>query len=167
NEVKTARFTPDGKTVFVRRTLGQVVEQWDAATGQSRGPALPVSALREIPFSPDGRLTLAEGGGTVWLSDAATGERIGAPLSGGRLESAAFHPDGRAVLTGGFDGSARLWKVPAPVRGTPEQIRLWVQVITGLELEPGGAARALDPPTWEDCRQRLRMSGGPPLPSPG
>jgi hypothetical protein len=66
-------------------------------------------------------------------------------------------------LTGSYDKTARLWKVPQPLRGDPERIKLWTQVITGLEVDDLTAVHVLDAATWEQRRQRLQELGGPPL----
>jgi WD40 repeat protein len=76
----------------------------------------------------------------------------------------AFSPDGKVVLTGSWDGTARLWRVPQPLAGGPERLLLWAQVITGLKLDEQGAAHVLDAATWEQRRQRLHTLGGPPAP---
>jgi hypothetical protein len=74
-----------------------------------------------------------------------------------------FRPDGRAVLTGYHpDPLARLWDVPAPLQGTPERIKLWARVLTGMDLDDQGAMHFLDPPAWEQDRRRLAELGGPP-----
>jgi WD40 repeat protein len=74
----------------------------------------------------------------------------------------AFSPDGKTVLTGCSDMRARLWKAPRPIRGTPEQIMLETQVITGLELDSHGVVHILDANTGQQRRQRLQELGGPP-----
>jgi hypothetical protein len=79
----------------------------------------------------------------------------------------AFSPDGRSFLTSDPDfwkgeGDARLWDAPVPVEGEVERLVLWVQVLTRLELDRGGAARRLDDVTWQDRRSRLEELGGPP-----
>ncbi len=55
----------------------------------------------------------------------------------------ALSADGKTAVTtsrdeaptGSRDETARLWHVPQPIRGDPERIMLWTQVITGLEVE--------------------------------
>ncbi len=48
------------------------------------------------------------------------------------------------------------------MRGPPEQIMLWTQVITGLEVDDLTAVRVLDAATWRERRERLEKLGGPP-----
>jgi hypothetical protein len=82
----------------------------------------------------------------------------------------ALSADGKTALTGSYalssdgitDKTARIWKVPQPIRGDPERIMLWTQVITGLEVDELMAVRVLDAATWQQRRQRLQELGGPP-----
>ena len=43
--------------------------------------------------------------------------------------------------------------------GAAEQIELWIQVLTGMELEADGGVRVLDAATWQQRRLRLQDSG--------
>lgn len=75
----------------------------------------------------------------------------------------AFCPDGDRVLTGGA-GKPRLWEFPPPLEGSVDQIVLWVQVITGMELDESGAVRVLDLKEWHRRKRQLEQLGGPPMP---
>jgi len=75
----------------------------------------------------------------------------------------ALSADGKLALTGSPDKTAHLWNVPQPIRGDPERIILWIQVITGLEVDELTAVHVLDAATWQQRRQRLQEFGGPPL----
>ena len=59
---------------------------------------------------------------------------------------------------------ARLWQVPQPMRGDPERIMLWAQVLTGIEVDELTVVHVLDAATWQQRRQRLQELGGPPMP---
>jgi hypothetical protein len=94
--------------------------------------------------------------------DAATGKPLGKPLPRGAPGVCALSPDGKTLLQGGGDPTARLWRVPAPLEGDPENIRLWIEVNTGLELDAGGAVVELDAAAWRERWQRLENRGSLP-----
>jgi WD40 repeat protein/serine/threonine protein kinase len=138
---------------------------WDTTTGKQIAPAaMHEGGVRDATFSPDGQLFVTgsfDFTGRVW--DTATGRPVG-PAAAFRnwVVSVAFRPDGRAVLLGSSDGTARLLDVAPPVSGDAERIRLWVEVLTGAELE-GDALRVLDGATWQERRRRLGELGGVPM----
>ena len=73
-----------------------------------------------------------------------------------------YHPRGSHVLI-----KNRLWPVPSRgVKGSDEHIRLWTEVVTGMELDMdvGGVITVLDGPTWHSRRRQLDELGGPPMP---
>ena len=117
-------------------------------------------------FSPDGATLVTAGQeGKARLWDAETTVPIGPPwVHQDIIWAVAFRPGGREVLTGSADGTARLWQVPAPVEGELRRAVLWVQAMTGLELDGEGTVRWLDHPAWHERRQRLEEMGGPPMP---
>jgi hypothetical protein len=43
-------------------------------------------------------------------------------------------------------------------------VELWVQVVTGAEMDGSGGVRSLDAQTLEERRQELRRRGGTPVP---
>ena len=111
-----------------------VVDRWDAATGQPRGPRLSLGGpVESIAISPDGRhllmgyTTLGPSGdavgGQARLWNAATGEPAGpALLHSERVRSVAFSPDGKMILTGCDDAMARLWdRETGQHVGTPQR----------------------------------------------
>ncbi len=75
----------------------------------------------------------------------------------------AFTSD-RLVRTGTLTWTVRLWDAArAPIEGDVERITLWVQAMTGFELNAEGSLRELDGPRWRARRARLRELGGPPV----
>ena len=46
-------------------------------------------------------------------------------------------------------------------------MKLWVEVITGYELDENDVLRALDGPAWSERRARLQSLGGPPTSATG
>jgi tetratricopeptide (TPR) repeat protein len=110
-----------------------------------------------VAFSPDGRLALTGSeDDTARLWEVATGKPVGPPFQHrARVRVAAFRPDGRHVLTCGDDNRMRLWDMPHAAAGDPEQVKFWVNALTGLELDEAGGVRVLDAAIWKERRQRL------------
>ena len=97
------------------------------------------------------------------LWDAHTARPLGKPMKHQDTVSAvALSPDGKTALTGSYDKTARLWSIPSPVDGDVDRIRLRIQGLTGLELDPQGDFHVLNTETWHERRDRLERLGGPP-----
>jgi hypothetical protein len=138
-------------------TGGDRLAQLWALEGKPIGPPLVHrDAVRVVGFSPDGQTILTGSDDrTVRLWDSATGKPLGPELRhGAGVASAAFHPSGKWLLAGCRDGMARFWGVPAPVPGEAEQLRLRVEVLTGMQLDAGGAIQVLPHRDWLKRRQR-------------
>jgi WD40 repeat protein len=140
---------------------------WEAPSGQPLGaPFRAGMRVRTAAFSPDGRVVvLGSWEGVARLWDVPTRQPLAAPVGSARgpVLAAAFVEAGAQVRTAAEDKTVLRWRVPAPAPGTAERVLLWAQVISGMELEPGGAARVLDAPTWQERQGRLQQLGGPPL----
>jgi WD40 repeat protein len=119
-----------------------------------------------VAFSADGGTVVTgcdDGKARLW--DWATGVPVGPPWPHGDVVWAvACQPRGRLVLTGSADGTARLWRLPDPVEGSPERLKLWVQVSTAMELDDDGVTHWLDPDTWRARQRQLHEVGQPQLP---
>ncbi len=159
-------FSPDGR-LLLTGSMDRTARLWNTITHTAVGaPLQHQGAVWAAAFSPDGQ-TLVTGAGDssarVW--DTASGTAVGPVWPHNDVVWAvAFHPDGRSVLTGSGDKHARLWETPAPASGSLERIRLWAQVITGMELDEEGIVHRLSATGWEQRRRRLEELGGPPLP---
>jgi WD40 repeat protein len=168
--LSSAAFSPDGKTVL---TFGQdnTARLWESAGGKQIGTAMRHRSITSAVFSPQGHLVLTLGlDGSARLWDAASARPLGPPLLVDGLGSVgAFSPDGKSFLTtlrlfDPIETRTQLWPVPLPIEGKSDRISLWVQILTGTELQADGSMRLLDVGEWQECRRRLQELGGPRLP---
>ncbi len=111
-----------------------------------------------VAFSPDSSLLLTCSlDQTARLWDVATLRPLGPPLEHGSYWSrGSFSHDGSQLLVTCGSGNHRLWEVPPnPLEGTPEEISLWTQVVTGMELDATGGIVVLDGPSWRKRYEQL------------
>jgi hypothetical protein len=114
-------------------------------------------------LSHDGRSILISGRGrVVRLWDVATGKAIGPPvvLDGASLVAASFL--GQTLAVAGSGGRIVVWNAPEPLAGKVENIRLWVELITGMELDSRGMVSTLGREALRDRQERLDQQGGHP-----
>jgi WD40 repeat protein len=157
-------FSPDGEIALTGGEDG-AVRIWDVATGRPRDRALEHrNTVVAVAFSPNGKTILTGCQDfTARLWDAVTARPLGKPMEHqDTVYAVTFNPDGKTALTGSYDKTARLWSVPSPVEGDIDRIKLWVQVLTGVELDSQGDSRPLDSDVWHERRDRLEQLGGPP-----
>jgi hypothetical protein len=156
-----------GKWLEVKTDAGKAVGEPSPATEPAEARAPKKAPPRPVlAASPDGTiLFLLQDDTTGRLSDTVLNQPIGPPLRhDATLRSAAFSPDGRSLLTGDKGGSVRMWQVPRPVEGDVKRLALWVQSITGSELDAAGTMRPLAPAVRDERRRQLQKLGGPPQP---
>lgn len=158
-------FSPDG-TKFLIGFADGTVRLWELTTLKPIGT--PLQYLRTVcavAFSPDGSQFLAcslDRTARIW--DTATLKPIGPPLEHNCWWPwASFSPDGSEILLADHLGNAQIWKAPpGQLAGDYERIAYWVQVVTGMELDPTGGINVLDASEWQKRRRRLQELGGPP-----
>jgi hypothetical protein len=97
------------------------------------------------------------------LWDPFTGRPVGPVLGHIPLTSPWERAD-RALLFADERWKALTrWRL-APVGGTPEQVTVWVQAVTGQALDEAGDARALSADERAERERRAAEFGGDPLP---
>ncbi len=139
----------------IRPRAGDRSRCWLAASRRlrdcnARSPARPYARRAEIPVAGPRR-------GKVSGTDFAF--RFLTPFCVAEICSLAVCPTGEAAGTGTTDGKLRLWTLPRPSTAAPGPMTSWLRVITGIELDRGGAFRFLTPEQWDDARSfRCRMS---------
>jgi WD40 repeat protein/tRNA A-37 threonylcarbamoyl transferase component Bud32 len=164
DQVDCLAFSPDGKTAMTG-SKDHTARLWDATTGEPRTPPLQHPApVGSVAFGPECKVVLTTSDRSVRLWDAITGKPLGPVLEHpATVLVADFTPDGKRVVVATTQ-AVHTWPAPLPVTGSPERIRLWVEVITGTELDGQGLVRPLAAAAWQDRRQRLQEVGGPPQP---
>ncbi len=146
-------ISPDGRHVLTGG-IDRTARLWDAATGEAIGePLVHPQPVGAVSFSGDGRL-MATGGwdGTVRLWESPSGRPFGPPLPhalGVWVWGVALSPDGTVLATAvgapfGETGEARLWPVPPPAEGSPEELAAWARAHTGMEFDADGVAHLGD-----------------------
>jgi WD40 repeat protein len=155
-------FYPDGKKVLLMNL--NETQIWDLAANRVTGPPRfhPEKGIRDAAFNPDGRSVLVSStDGFTRLWDVATGKPLGPPVNHAASGPVAIDAKGRMLIAGGKDGRITLWPAPQPLEGTVERVRLWVEVLTGAELDNQEVARTLKPEEVKERQRRLRELGGP------
>jgi WD40 repeat protein len=152
-------FSPDGKALATGCT-DQRVRLWGVADRVPVGePMAHRGAVWSVAFHPAGRYLAAGGRDTgVALWDVRTQHRVGPALAhDGVAWALAFTGGGTSLWTGCGDRHARLWTLPPlELPGDAGRLRLWCQVITGMELSERGGVEVLSVPVWRARRDQLR-----------
>jgi serine/threonine protein kinase/WD40 repeat protein len=150
---------------------------WDPERGKARGPVMqdPEKPRQAVVFTPDRKLFVTHDNrsanhSTPIFWNTVTRMKVGRSFSNGQ-GTLGFAPDGKKLhLTfldmWGWGAGKQQWliHVPQPVRGTPEYLRLWIEVLTASEQDSSGGVTELDYNTWQERFERLQKLGGPPTP---
>jgi WD40 repeat protein/tRNA A-37 threonylcarbamoyl transferase component Bud32 len=158
--IRAVAFSPDGQTVLTGDD-NRDVTLWDLAGGDPIAQLEHQGKVLGIALSSDGQAVLATSDGDhaahLWnLRDRAEWKSLGRALRAGKLgtcvkwdrpldpplphpkkvTAVAFGPDGRALLTGGADGTVRLWQ-RAPGK-LPERDWAHELPVLGAAISPDG-----------------------------
>jgi len=112
NYVTSVAFTADA-TRLLAGSFGGAVRVFDTVTGLAVWglPVTPYLAVYDVAFSPDASLFLTGNTllGHLWDADGL--EVLGEFFHFGQVLAVDYAPDALSVLTGGEDGSTRIWRV--------------------------------------------------------
>ncbi|MGK0186274.1 MAG: WD40 repeat protein/serine/threonine protein kinase [Verrucomicrobiales bacterium] len=164
--VMTVAFSHDGKRVATG-SWDKTVVIWDAETGLAVSKPMRHGGpfWYAVSFSGDGRTIVAgcdDRTARIW--DIDTARPIGPRLPhDAALRTAVFTEDDSQIITGTSAGTTYNWDVSrSPLEADVKRIELWLQVITGMELEADGQVHPLDPESWQERRKQLHDLGGAP-----
>jgi WD40 repeat protein/serine/threonine protein kinase len=161
----SARSTKNGAILFTWGQRRETSQLWATATAKSIGRPLPTPDITDALFATGDEILVTLDAKKARLWHATTGQLIGPPLDHSQpLSATGVSSDGKSLLTLCKDGSITIWHLPAPLEGSPRQILMWVEVLTGLELDEGGMDHVLSADAWKDRQRRLQELGGPPRP---
>jgi WD40 repeat protein len=169
-EVYCSAFSPDGTRVVIGGE--RAAQLWDiqgdtpVMVGE---PMLHEKDVRDVAFSPDDRYfaTVAIDG-KIRLWDARSARAVGPPLQerDEALSSVLVTSDGRLLITGSGEGTVLIRPAIPSLVGTPEQIQVWAELITGQELTSSGGLRRIAADAWRERAAELEKLGGSPLRRP-
>lgn len=114
--ISSLGYSPDGRLLAVGSEDGSILI-WDLIGGvehrtlQTTAGTEPKFGISAVTFSPDGKLLISCGGSVAEVWNVSSGRRINS-LSGHSswVANAIFSPDGGRIVTGGPDGTVRIWE---------------------------------------------------------
>jgi WD40 repeat protein len=156
--VEALAFSPDGK-LLATASRDLIVQLWDPVAGVVQGQPFQFQApVQALAFSPrNGRLlATASADGTARLWDLRTRLPCGPPFRHDAfVTSVAFTPDSRFLITGSFDKTVRLWRLPVPLSDLDEMKQL-THVALGARLNGQGVVEAVPWQEWQQLRDQGR-----------
>jgi WD40 repeat protein/serine/threonine protein kinase len=157
--VAYASFSPDGRRIVTGSRHG-TARVWDASSGEPVTPLLRNGVgLIRARFSPDGRRVVTGGSGdySARLWDAVTGEFLGPPWRHrGWVQHLDFSPDGRWLATACYDGTVKVWPIPAPDPRPLEDLVLLAQLLSAKRVDATDGLIGVEPADQRRALERLR-----------
>ena len=157
--VAFASFSPDGRRIVTGSRHG-TARVWDANSGDPITPLLRNGmGLIRARFSPDGRCVATGGSGdyAARLWHAVTGESLGPPWKHrGWVQHLAFSPDGHWLATACYDGTVKVWPLPAPDPRPMEDLVLFAQLLSAKRVDATDGLIGVEPADQRRALDRLR-----------
>ena len=151
--------SPDGRIVATG-SRDNTARFWVSATGRQTGPILEhANWVEDLSFGPEGRFIVTgctDGNVQLWSVD--NGEKIGPAWPHLHpVRAVAFDPRGGHVLTGAED--ARLWAMPEAAPERLGDLEIWIQAMTGKQIDRNGVLSRLSPSQWRSLGQVYSDNG--------
>ena len=110
NQVSTATFSPDGRSVLTG-SYDYTARLWDSAGNLLKEFKDHSSIITTAIFSPDGESVLTGSWDYTMRLHRLDGTLVREFEDKGSISSVAFSPDGKFILSGADDSTARLWNI--------------------------------------------------------
>jgi len=168
--ISAIAWHPNGAYVFsASDETDQSIRMWSVQKGECvrifTGHADFVSALE---CAPNGKiLASADGGGNIFLWDVEKGSRIKRCRGHGKggIPSLSFSAESTVLVSGGLDGTIRLWDIDLPKDAT-KATTLGGPAAAGPAPQADGTGSVGDSVTVGGAQDRsITVGGQPPVPS--
>ena len=137
NAIYAVRFSPNNQILAGAGYQGQI-KLWKVPNWQYLGTLRGNGTVHGISFSPDSRALASTGYESVNLWAVNIGENI-ATLTGHTdwVNTTAFSPNGNSLISGGADGTLRIWDVTSYRTSDRDSVRIIYFVPRGRNPQPG------------------------------
>ena len=135
--VYTIQFSPDNQILAAAGYEGNV-KLWKTPNWIPYGTLTSNGTISDISFSPDSSKLAATGYKSIHLWTVGTGENI-VTLTGHTdwVRTTAFSPDGNALISGGADGTVRIWNITPYSTLNQNMVRIVYFTPRGRNPQPG------------------------------
>ena len=136
NAIYAVRFSPNNQILAGAGYKGQI-KLWKVPNWQYLGTLRSNGTVHGISFSPDSRTLASTGYESVNLWTVNIGENI-ATLTGHTdwVNTTAFSPNGNSLISGGADGTLRIWDVTSYRTSDRDSVRIIYFVPRGRSPQP-------------------------------
>ena len=137
NAIYAVRFSPNNRILAGAGYKGQI-KLWKVPNWQYLGTLRANGTVQGISFSPDSRTLASTGYESVNLWAVNIGENI-AMLTGHTdwVNTTAFSPNGNSLISGGADGTLRIWDVTSYRTSDRDSVRIIYFLPRGRSPQPG------------------------------